>query len=217
MATFPSLSPATRVFTPGEYPYSGFAGLDGSEVRVRNSNIMLGSTVQLTFAALTEAEMLLILSHYNTQQGGFLAFDLPADVWSGVAASDFRIAQYGWRYSGPPEIEDFGANDKRHNVSVQLESEPMVGATADGLSARVLALLAPGPAFGDGYSPPAAPGVALTCSAILDGGAWGDGAAVRTSSRDLTVLATLTPGTATAEASAPFWAQWTWRDDLLLF
>jgi len=215
MATFPSLSPASRVFTPGDYPYSAFAGMNGAEVRVRNSNIMLGSTVDLTFDALTEGEMLSILSHYNTQQGGFYSFDLPSDVWSGATPSDFRVAQYSWRYSKPPQVEDFG--DKRHNVQVALESVPMEGATADGLTRRVLVVLTAGPAYGSPYSPPALPGLALRTTAGLDGGAWGDGASVRTSTRDLTVRVGFAPGAATAEASAPFWAQWTWHDDLLLF
>jgi hypothetical protein len=150
MTTFPSLIPSTRTFTPGIYPHTTFAGMSGKSNRVRNSNAMLQSQLRLSFLAISEADMLSILAHYNGQQGSFLSFPLPSAVWSGGTASDFELSGYGWIYREPPTVEDLMCGG--HNVQLLLETVPPEGTALVGLSLTVRYLLTAGTVssvFGD--------------------------------------------------------------------
>jgi hypothetical protein len=140
MATFPTLTPSSRIFTPGEYPNSIYTTLAGSESRVRNSNVMSASRLELTFIRLAEADMLSIKSHYAGQYGGFLAFAIPSALLSGVTtAADFTLTGYLWRYISSPQITDYC--DSLHDVKVTLESVAPEGVVALGASLTVSATL----------------------------------------------------------------------------
>jgi hypothetical protein len=143
MATFPSLTPATRSFTPGEYPHTPFTTYNGLQNRVRHSNVMLSSSVRLSFIALAEADMLSILSHYQGQFGSFESFPLPSSIWSGVAAiSDYELTSYRWRYTESPSVDDVYCG--RYNVELALETVPPDGAFASGIELAVIIGLASG-------------------------------------------------------------------------
>jgi hypothetical protein len=144
MAVFPSIKPSGRTFTAGEYPHTPFDAYNGWQNRVRHSNVMLSSQVRLAFTALTEADMLSILSHYNGQYGTFESFALPSDAWSGVTASDYQLTGYLWRYTEPPAVEDVYCD--RYNVELTLETVPPDGAEADGAWYVVSASLTAGAA-----------------------------------------------------------------------
>lgn len=144
MAVFPSIKPSGRTFTAGEYPHTPFDAYSGWQNRVRHSNVMLSSQVRLTFTALTEADMLSILSHYNGQYGTFESFALSSDVWSGVTAADYQLTGYLWRYTEPPTVEDVYCD--RYNVELTLETAPPDAAFTDGAWYVVTASLAPGAA-----------------------------------------------------------------------
>lgn len=144
MAVFPSIKPSGRTFTAGEYPHTPFDAYSGWQNRVRHSNVMLASQVRLTFTALTEADMLSILSHYNGQYGTFESFALSSDAWSGVTASDYQLTGYLWRYVEPPTVEDVYCD--RYNVELTLETAPPDAAFVDGAWYVVTASLTPGAA-----------------------------------------------------------------------
>lgn len=144
MAVFPSITPSGRTFTPGDYPHTPFDTYSGWQNRVRHSNVMLASQVRLTFTALTEADMLSILSHYNGQYGTFNSFALSSDAWSGVTAGDYQLSGYQWRYIEPPTVEDVYCD--RYNVELTLETVPPDGAVIDGAWYVVNTLLTPGAA-----------------------------------------------------------------------
>jgi hypothetical protein len=145
MATFPSLTPATRAFTPGEYPHTPFTTYNGLQNRVRHSNVMLSSSVRLSFIALAEADMLSILSHYQGQFGSFESFTLPSSIWSGVTtASDYQLTDYRWRYTESPAVDDAHCN--LYNVELALETVPPDGAFASGAELAVIITLAFGSA-----------------------------------------------------------------------
>jgi hypothetical protein len=161
MTTFPSLIPSTRTFTPGIYPHTAFVGMSGRSNRVRNSNVMLESQLRLTFAAISESQMLSILAHYNGRQGRFQSFPLPSEIWSGGVPSDYQLAGYGWVYKEPPTVEDLMCGG--HNVELLLETVPPEGTALLGLSLTVRYLLAAGMAV-------TAPGAALSMTyALADG------------------------------------------------
>lgn len=164
MTTFPSLIPSTRTFTPGIYPHTVFAGMSGKSNRVRNSNAMLQSQLRLSFQAITEAEMLSILAHYNGQQGSFLSFPLPSAVWSGGTASDFELSGYGWIYREPPTVEDLMCGG--HNVELTLETVPPEGTALVGLNLTMRMLLSAGTVA-------TAPGSLLSMTYGLDAGLVG--------------------------------------------
>ena len=165
MATFPTLNPSSRVFTPGEYPHTRFTSLSGAQNRVRNSNVMLSSELRLTFVAITEADMLSILSHYQAQQGNFSSFLLPSVVWNGTdSPSSYQLTGYGWVYKQPPTVEDLMCGG--HNVELSLESVPPEGTALTGLDQTVVVSIAGGIAT-------SARGVELTVVASIDGGVAG--------------------------------------------
>ena len=143
MATFPALTPATRAFTPGEYPHTPFSTYNGLQNRVRHSNVMLSSSVRLSFIALAEADMLSILSHYQGQFGSFESFTLPSSIWSGVTTiSDYELTDYRWRYTDPPSVDD--AHCGLYNVELALETVPPEGAFVNGTELAVIISLSAG-------------------------------------------------------------------------
>jgi hypothetical protein len=146
MTTFPTLTPSSRTFTPGEYPHSAFTGMSGVQNRVRNSNVMLSSQLRLTFAAISESEMLSILTHYQGQQGTFQSFPLPTAIWSGVSSiNDYQLSGYGWRYIEPPSVSDAMCANA-YDVELTLETVPPEGTAIAGLDFLVLARLVAGTA-----------------------------------------------------------------------
>lgn len=140
MAVFPSITPSGRTYTAGDYPHTPFTGYSGWQNRVRHSNVMLASQVRLSFTALTEADMLSILSHYNGQYGSFDSFALPSAAWSGATATtDYQLSGYLWRYIEPPTVEDVYCD--RYNVALTLETVPPDGAVVDGAWYNITATL----------------------------------------------------------------------------
>jgi hypothetical protein len=170
MANFPSLKPATRTFTPGRHPHSEIPTLSGLQTRVRTSNVLLEQRLRLTFAALTEAEMLSIRSHYIGQQGRFISFFIPNDLLSGMSTpASFTPTGYSWTYATPPQITDVACG--RYDVAVELATAPPEGANINGAEFTVAVSLAAGAATGTASTT----GFDLTVTASLeDGEATGD-------------------------------------------
>jgi len=128
MSTFPALVPSSRTFTPGSYPNTAYQGVNGMENRVRHSNVLINSTLQLEFIGLSEAQVLAILLHYQARRGPYGNFGLPAEVMSGVSSvADYSLQGYAWSYVEPPTVEDYPCGS--HGVSVTLSSS--VAPTAD--------------------------------------------------------------------------------------
>lgn len=149
MATFPTLTPSGRSFTPGRHPHSEIRTLNGLQSRVRTSNVILEQRLRLTFVALTETQMLSIRSHYVGQQGRFLSFDIPASLLSGMTTpASFTPTGYSWIYASTPQIEDIGI--QRYTVSVELVTMPPEGANINGAEYTVTITLDTGiPPEGD--------------------------------------------------------------------
>jgi hypothetical protein len=131
MATFPTLTPSSRTFTPGRHPHSEIPTLNGLQTRVRTSNVILEQQLRLTFVGLTEAQMLSIRTHYVGQQGRFLSFDIPSSLLSGMTTpASFTPTGYSWIYAGTPQVEDIGL--QRYTVSIELTTVPPEGANVNG-------------------------------------------------------------------------------------
>ena len=162
--TFPALTPSKRNFTPGEYPHTAFRSLNGFEGRVRHSNVMVGSSLRLTYVGLPEQDMLDILLHYQDTQGIYFSFALPADTLSGLTAADYTLTGFSWRYAAPPTVLDLPCD--RYTVEVELESvESNPALISVGLRGRLGLSIQPGTAA-------AANGIASQISLVLDAGAF---------------------------------------------
>lgn len=230
MAIFPTLTPSGRTFTPGEYPHTPFDAYNGWQNRVRHSNVMLSSQLRLTFTALTEADMLSILSHYNGQYGTFDSFTLPSAIWAGAVQADYELTSYRWRYIEPPVVEDVYCD--RYTIELAIETVPPAGAATDGgyliaryslaggsafaangLSKTVSTAFAPGgPVYGGIASSvvysftagnaAAANGLTLSVDAGIQ-----SGAAAAANGYEPTVTITFTPGNAEGGVStADYWS-----------
>lgn len=185
MATFPALTPSSRTFTPGEYPHTPFTTYNGLQNRVRHSNVMLSSSLRLSFIALAEADMLSILSHYQGQAGGFESFLLPSSIWSGVTTiSDYELTDYRWRYTEAPTVDD--AYCSLYNVELALETVPPEGKFVGGAELAVIITLTAGVAV-------TANGLTESVTLSFTGG-------------------TATGGTAVTTEESAFWSTWNWQD-----
>lgn len=103
MATFPSLVPATRSYSLGEFPVSIETGFGGGNVRFLHNTNSSGVVLDLTFTALTQENAKLIRDHYRGQDGTHVAFDLPVSLWQGQSsASNIVSSAVLWRYAQSP-------------------------------------------------------------------------------------------------------------------
>ena len=201
MATFPTLTPSSRTFTPGRHPHSEIPTLNGLQSRVRTSNVILDQQLRLSFLGLTEAQMLSIRSHYVGQRGRFLSFNIPDDLLSGMTTpAYFTPAGYSWIYAKSPQVVDIPCA-QRHDVSIELVTVPPEGANVNGFSLTVTTSLLAGLVSGDlGAS---APGAALTVAVSLTAGAVGGDLGASVPGFALTVTASLAAGAADAFTGAP--------------
>jgi hypothetical protein len=150
------------------------------QTRVRTSNVILDQLLRLSFAALTEAQMLSIRTHYIGQQGRFLSFAIPNDLLSGTTTpASFTPTGYSWTYAAPPQITDVGV--QRYDVSVELATVPPEGANINGVEFTV------------GISFVTVPAMSETVAITFAAGA----ASVESLGLDLTVTASLVEGAAT--------------------
>ena len=191
MATFPALTPATRVVSPAQFQvqqHSSMNGLYGSTLLCNSARDQL---IEVTFAALSTADKDLIVDHYDGQDSGFLAFDVPNSLFSGFTPGDYITGGFLWRYSQPPEvidrpIGDTGSCSLVHDVSVSLISQVADLQFVAGADLRI------GVSF---FAPPmvGVAGEAFTLALSLDPGA----PTVTPPGADLTISVSFAAGAAT--------------------
>ena len=123
MATFPSLEPRTRSLTYGDFKQLIHKGLSGGNVRFLQSTDRIAQRLNITYEYLTEAQMKLLLDHYNTQQGSLIPFALSSSVWAGYSSVPVSASDYEWRYVGPFSVGL--SSPLSFSASIQLESVPI--------------------------------------------------------------------------------------------
>lgn len=123
MADFPSLEPTTRVFTLGDTPQLIHNATSGVDVRFVNGADRVLQRLTLGYEYLTESEAQQIITHYEGQEGGLIAFDLPATVWSGYTTPPVNASDYQWRYANTFTISI--SSPLRYNISIELETIPV--------------------------------------------------------------------------------------------
>lgn len=106
MATFPSLIPSEAPITPGGWPVTAIAGLNGSESRVCHGSRPIGGMWRPRFVNITEADYLAILAHYRGQRSGFDSF-----VFDPITLAVDRTPDgFAWVYAEMPQLVDGYAN-----------------------------------------------------------------------------------------------------------
>ena len=106
VASFPSIKPSSRTWTPGSQPVQSFTALSGYEARVLLGPKPIGATLSLGFQNLTEAVFLQITNHYATASSTYEVFDLPVEIFAGMTNyADVTPSGYKWRYASSPTIE----------------------------------------------------------------------------------------------------------------
>jgi hypothetical protein len=120
MATFPSLEPASRSISFGDYPQLVYTGTSGATIRFLQGSDRINQILILSYTYLSESDMYLVLNHYNSQEGTLIPFDLPSVVWSGFTTAPIGV-EYQWRYSKELAIEQ--AAPISYNVTAELISE----------------------------------------------------------------------------------------------
>jgi len=120
MATFPSLTPNSRSLDLGNYPQTVHVAVSGINLRFLQGSKRINQILTLGYFQITETDLQLIYTHYETQEGTLVAFDLPAAVWEGYASVPISAVDYNWRYAGTISVDT--GSPLRYNVTVQLVS-----------------------------------------------------------------------------------------------
>ena len=124
MATFPSLTPSSRLYTQGNFPSAIQASSNGVTTGFRRGNRRINQTLQLSFNNLTEAQVTQIRNHFDGQNGSFSIFYLSAEVWAGYTTPPVPlVSDFAWLYANAPTISD-GIVSK-WNVEIELVSVPV--------------------------------------------------------------------------------------------
>ena len=118
-ANFPSsLTPSSRIYTPGSVASSNLGHLSWEQTGVRHSSASYGHRLRMTFVSVTRAQQQSLINHFAFH-GNFEPFDLSTETL--VATNLTFPTGYKWRYSESPEIEEV---DGQINMSVTLELLP---------------------------------------------------------------------------------------------
>ena len=120
MATFPSLTPNLRSLNLGNYPQVVHVAVSGINLRFLQGSKRINQILTLGYSNITETDLQLIYTHYETQEGTLVPFDLPAAVWEGYASVPISAVDYNWRYAGTIAVDT--GSPLRYNVNVQLAS-----------------------------------------------------------------------------------------------
>tara|TARA_R100001443_G_scaffold15425_1_gene25265 strand:- start:1466 stop:1837 length:372 start_codon:yes stop_codon:yes gene_type:complete len=117
-SNFPSISPSSRVFTPGSVASSNLGHLSGEQTGVRHSSASYGHRLRMTFVSVSRSQQQSLVSHYAFH-ANFEPFDLSSETL--VATNLTFPTGYKWRYSESPTIEEVNG---QINMSVSLELLP---------------------------------------------------------------------------------------------
>lgn len=108
---FPSISPSSRSYSPGNFPQTEFRAQNGALTVVRFGSRRVDSELDLEFQNITDADAALILANYEAVNRAWDSVTFStASGTSGISGSlaDY-ISEAGgsglrWRYAEPPSV-----------------------------------------------------------------------------------------------------------------
>jgi len=129
---FPQMTPSARSMTMGDVPSKTYRAMSGATVRRAFGNKKTQYVLKLQFQNIGDDDAVRtptgtvkqILSHFDSANGTFDSFTLPAEVFKGMGVTSsayFTGADVSWRYAKPPEIKSVKAG--LSNVSVEFVGE----------------------------------------------------------------------------------------------
>jgi hypothetical protein len=108
------------MFTLGDYSHAPLRSMGGTQTQVRHSNVVVGAGIEMQFIGRSEADMLLIRTHYINSRGTFNVFTLPSAIWIGT--TDPTPPSYTWRYTEMPRVSEDG--NGHYDIAVKMEMMP---------------------------------------------------------------------------------------------
>lgn len=83
--------------------------MNGATVKRNYGNRAYGYQLNLQFNNIADTVTTQLLTHYDSTQGGFDRFTLPAELFAGMsttlAGSIQSPTQIQWEYASPPEVQ----------------------------------------------------------------------------------------------------------------
>jgi len=103
MARFPGLRPSKRRDGFGLFPVTTETGFGGGSVRFLHADNRYGTSLELGYETISQAEARQIRDHYRGQHGGARSFLLPNVIWAGHS-DPANIVPLGtaWVYAAEP-------------------------------------------------------------------------------------------------------------------
>ena len=118
---FPGLVPTSRSFDPGDFPIKTYNAQNGAEVRIKYGNRRINRKLQLTYANVTDTEIVKFIDHYADAGGTLNTFEVPLATFDGWEGGKDRLTPGGplaYRYAKPPVMTQVAKG--RSTVTVDL-------------------------------------------------------------------------------------------------
>ena len=119
---FPSLTPSSRAFLPGDFPVKRFKAQSGVETRILYGSKRTGMSMRLTYKNVTDAQAEQFLDHYHDMKGTYTTFTIQAETKGGWEGNGDALGAGEWgnafRYESPVQVTQVGPG--RSNVQVKL-------------------------------------------------------------------------------------------------
>lgn len=114
---FPDIRPSGRTYNPGKYPQQDFVALNGAVTRLLYGTKRTDAELSLDFNALTDSEVVQILSNYEnvTRDNDWITFNANnASIGMITNLANYiqetRPDGLRWRYAEPPEVVSISPN-----------------------------------------------------------------------------------------------------------
>jgi hypothetical protein len=104
---FPNVKPASREFSPGDWPIKRFNSQSGSEIRILYGSRRVNAKLTLGYENIVDTVADDFLADYTAQYGTLRTFTLPANVragWTGTASAIDAPPGTRWRYESEPRV-----------------------------------------------------------------------------------------------------------------
>lgn len=109
MANFPAIKPASRSYSPGNYPIRDYTALNGAVWKRLFGSKRSGMTLSLEFRNIDDAVAAQILDHYDGQAGTYYGFGIPSVLYAGMGGSLQSAAaipqDVKWVYASAPDVQ----------------------------------------------------------------------------------------------------------------
>ena len=110
---FPTLTPSSRNFSPGNYQVKTFRAQSGKETRILYGSKRTGMELALGYRNISDANAELFLDHFDEMKGTYTTFDIviagiSPDAKSGWEGNGDAIGAgasgNAYRYAAPPKV-----------------------------------------------------------------------------------------------------------------